>query len=267
MSVKLNKSAMIDEYINNNIDMLINSKKSLEELCEDFNESTDKKVSFSSFYNRFKALTKDKGLTKQRAKRTNKQDNKELPLVSPEEAKRLLPDSDEETEEIEKTLIDNIVSINDDNIHVYDIDRYLNDYKMQTFMFPKKRPTNTADIIVDISKQITINKEIYAPALCIMYNGKLYTNEEYNRAYKTERKNKDKTYINIVKIKNTILTNKYYVCRVIYDFKGTFKPFAETKYAYMIDILNLIKYDKDNDVYERLLTEEEVAEELDDYEL
>lgn len=260
MSVKLNKTAMIDEYINNNITELINSNKSLEELCKDFNETSDKKVSFSSFYNRFKTLTKDNGLTKQRAKRTNKQDTKELPLVSPEEAKQLLEDLNEENKE---TLIDKIESINNNNIHIYDIDRYLNDYKMQTFMFPKKKPTDTADIIVDVSQQITINKEIYAPALCIMYNGKLYTNEEYNRAYKTEHKNKDKTYINIVKIKNINLTNKYYVCRVINDFKLIFKPFSETKYSRMTDILNLIKYNKDNDVYEKILTEEEAIEMLD----
>ena len=72
MSVKLNKTAMIDEYINNNIKMLINSKKSLEELCEDFNKNNDKKVSFSSFYKSFKQISKDKGLTKQRTRKSKK---------------------------------------------------------------------------------------------------------------------------------------------------------------------------------------------------
>lgn len=77
MTVKNNKTTMIDEYINNNLDMLINSNKTLEELCEDFNKNNNnKKVSFPLFYNRFKQISKNKGLTKKRTRKTKEEINK-----------------------------------------------------------------------------------------------------------------------------------------------------------------------------------------------
>ena len=73
MTVKNNKTTMIDEYINNNLDIIINSKKTLEELCEDFNKNNNKKVSFSSFYNVFKDITKERGLKKKRTRKTKEE--------------------------------------------------------------------------------------------------------------------------------------------------------------------------------------------------
>ena len=301
MSVKLNKTAMIDEYINNNIDMLINSNKSLEELCEDFNKNNDKKVSFSSFYKSFKQISKDKGLTKQRTrkskndnKKDNKNDNKKdnkndnnekkgLRPVPPEEAKRLLPDSDEEeqSEEEETPMQKMLHSYKEDNIdklkshkhnRIYGVERHLNNYEAQTFEISKYFPSYYSGyrFIIDTDKWFRVNSQLYAPIVLILSETSVYTNEEYNATFKTSHPKSHNNYTNVVRIPNQDYKYKYYV---VYDDgdERTYEPFAKTDFSECDDILQLLAYERYEDLPEeewdnnnKAKTEEEVAEELDD---
>ena len=121
MKVKNNKTTMIDEYINNNLDMLINSTKTLEELWKDFNKNNNKKVSFSSFYNVFKDITKERGLKKKRTRKTKEEMMKKKGTITPTEA---------QNEEITKPHI----NLNDFSTttnttikqKIYGIERFLN---------------------------------------------------------------------------------------------------------------------------------------------
>lgn len=312
MSVKLNKTAMIDEYINNNIDMLINSNKSLEELCEDFNKNNDKKVSFSSFYKSFKQISKDKGLTKQRTRKSkhqrmlnevkkdnkndstvrmlerseNKKDNndnnnekKELPLVPPEEAKRLLADSDEEEEETPMQKM--LHSYKEDNIdklrhcehnRIYGVERHLNNYEAQTFEISKYFPSYYSGyrFIIDTDKWFRVNNNLYAPIVLILSETNIYTNEEYNATFKTSHPKNHNNYTNVVRIPNGEYKYKYYV---VYDDgdERTYEPFAKTDFSECDDILQLLEYERYEDLPEeewgnnnKAITEEEAAEMLDD---
>lgn len=289
MSVKLNKTAMIDEYINNNIDMLINSNKSLEELCEDFNKNNEKKVSFSSFYKSFKQISKDKGLTKQRTRKNKKdvkKDNnekKELPLVPPEEAKRLLPDSDEEEEETPMQKMLHIYK--EDNIdklkfhkhnRIYGVERHLNNYEAQTFEISKYFPSYYSGyrFIIDTDKWFRVNNILYAPIVLILSETSVYTNEEYNATFKTSHPKSHNNYTNVVRIPNDEYKYKYYV---VYDDgdERTYEPFAKTDFSECDDILQLLAYERYEDLPEeewdnnnktktnKAKTEEEAAEELD----
>lgn len=298
MSVKLNKTAMIDEYINNNIDMLINSNKSLEELCEDFNKNNDKKVSFSSFYKSFKQISKDKGLTKQRTRKSkndnkneNKKDNKQdtnkdnekkgLKPVPPEVAKSLLPDSDEETEEEETPMQKMLHSYKEDNIdklqshkhnRIYGVERYLNNYEAQTFEISKYFPSYYSGyrFIIDTDKWFRVNNILYAPVVLILSETNIYTNEEYNATFKTSHPKNHNNYTNVVRIPNGEYKYKFYV---VYDDgdERTYEPFAKTDFSECDDIKELIQYERYEDLPEeewnnnnKAKTEEEVAEELDD---
>ena len=271
MSVKLNKTAMIDEYINNNIEMLVNSNKSLEELCEDFNKNNDKKVSFSSFYKSFKQISKDKGLTKQRTRKSkkdnkndtkneNKKDKEKFPLVPPEEAKRLLPDSDEETEyETEEepetyiTDLDNIekLAMYSNGKKIYGVERLLNQYEAQIFESSQYFPSYYDEyiLIVDMHKCFTINTTMYAPIVCILSSTNIYTNEEYNTLFKTSHPKTHNHYTNIIKMKQVNYKYQFYVISYRNGYKNI-KPFCKTTYSDMHDILELIEYDKYEDMPE-----------------
>ena len=274
MSVKLNKTAMIDEYINNNIEMLVNSNKSLEELCEDFNKNNDKKVSFSSFYKSFKQIAKDKGLTKQRTRKSkhqrmlnevkkdakndeNKKDNndkKGLRPVPPEEAKSLLPDSDEETEtETHIEDLDNIekLAMYSNGKRIYGVERLLNEYEAQIFESSQYFPSYYDEyiLIVDMHKCFTINSTMYAPIVCILSQTNIYTNEEYNTMFKTSHPKEHNHYTNIIKMKPITYKYQFYVISYRNGYKNI-KPFCKTTYSDMHDILELIEYDKYEDIPE-----------------
>ena len=271
MSVKLNKTAMIDEYINNNIDMLVNSNKSLEELCEDFNKNNDKKVSFSSFYKSFKQISKDKGLTKRRTRKSkkdvkndNKQDTnkdnekKGLRPVPPEEAKRLLPDSDEEEEETPMQKM--LHSYKEDNIdklrlceqkRIYGIEKHLNNYEAQTFEISKKFPSyySGCSLIIDTDKWFRVNNNLYAPVVLILSDSNIYTNEEYNEMFKTSHPKSHNNYTNVINIPNKDYKYKFYVVR---DDRITrrYKPLCKTLYINNDDIKELIEYERYEDLPE-----------------
>lgn len=267
MSVKLNKTAMIDEYINNNIEMLINSKKSLEELCEDFNKNNDKKVSFSSFYKSFKQISKDKGLTKQRTRKNKKdvkKDNNEkkgLKPVPPEEAKRLLPDSDEEAptdaeqSETEPDIadLDNIekLAMYSNGKRIYGVERLLNEYEAQIFESSQYFPSYYDEyiLIVDMHKCFTINTTTYAPVVCILSQTNIYTNEEYNTMFKTSHPKEHNHYTNIIKMQPGHYKHQFYVVSYKNEYKKV-KPFCKTSYSDKDDILELIEYDKYEDMPE-----------------
>ena len=273
MSVKLNKTAMIDEYINNNIEMLVNSNKSLEELCEDFNNNNDKKVSFSSFYKSFKQISKDKGLTKQRtrkSKKDDKNDNKQdtnkdnekkgLKPVPPEVAKSLLPDSDEEEQSEEETPMQKMLhSYKDDNIdklrlceqkRVYGVERHLNNYEAQTFEISKKfKYNNKYALIVDTDKWFRVNNNLYAPVVCILSDSNIYTNEEYNEMFKTSHPKSHNNYTNVIKIPNQDYKYKFYVA-IDNGITRKFKPLCKTSYINNDDIKELIQYERYEDLPE-----------------
>ena len=275
MSVKLNKTAMIDEYINNNIEMLVNSNKSLEELCEDFNKNNEKKVSFSSFYKSFKQISKDKGLTKQRtrkSKKDNKNDNaqdtkkdnnekiKSKP-VPPEEAKRLLEDSDEETqsEEEETPMQKMLHSYKEDNIdklrhcehnRIYGVERHLNNYEAQIFEISKKfKYNNKYALIVDTDKCFRVNNTLYAPVVCILSDSNIYTNEEYNEMFKTSHPKSHNNYTNVIKIPNQYYKYKFYVA-IDDGIIRRYKPLCKTSYINNDDIKELIEYERYEDLPE-----------------
>ena len=291
MSVKLNKTAMIDEYINNNIDMLVNSNKSLEELCEDFNKNNDKKVSFSSFYKSFKQISKDKGLTKQRTRKskkdvkndsekdTNKDNNekKGLKPVPPEVAKSLLPDSDEEEEE-ETPMQKMLHSYKEDNIdklrlceqkRIYGVERHLNNYEAQTFEISKKFPSycNGYKLIIDTDKWFRVNNSLYAPVVLILSDSNTYTNEEYNEMFKTSHPKSHNNYTNVINIPNKDYKYKFYVVR---DDRITrrYKPLCKTSYINNDDIKELIEYERYEDLpeeeWDNKQTNEEQSEETNE---
>ena len=279
MSVKLNKTAMIGEYINNNIEMLINSKKSLEELCEDFNKNNDKKISFSSFYKSFKQISKDKGLTKQRTRKSkkdntvrmlerseNKNDNKKnnekkgLRPVPPEVAKSLLPSSDDEYEtepepepETNITDLDNIEKLMyySNGKRIYGVERLLNEYEAQIFESSQYFPSYYDEyiLIVDMHKSFTINTTMYAPVVCILSQTNIYTNEEYNTMFKTSHPKEHNHYTNIIKMQQGIYKYQFYVVSYKNEYKKV-KPFCKTSYSDKDDILELIEYDKYEDMPE-----------------
>lgn len=262
--------------------MLVNSNKSLEELCEDFNKNNDKKVSFSSFYKSFKQISKDKGLTKQRTRKNkkdstarmlerseNKQDTnndnndkKGLRPVPPEVAKSLLPDSDEETtsEEEETPMQKMLHSFKPDNIdklrlceqkRIYGVERHLNNYEAQTFEISKKFPSYYSGykLIIDTDKWFRVNNNLYAPVVLILSDANIYTNEEYNEMFKTSHPNEHNNYTNVIKIPNQDYKYKFYVVR---DDRITrkYKPLCKTSYINNDDIKEIIEYERYEDLPE-----------------
>lgn len=259
MTVKNNKTTMINEYINNNLDVLINSNKTLEELCEDFNKNNNKKVSFSSFYNVFKDVTKEKGLIKKRIRRTKEEiKNKKEPMTPPEA----------QNEEITKPNI-RLNNLNDfDKLRInnptkiYGIERYLNKYQAQTFEISKDYPNNkNYNLIVDMNKSFSINNLLYAPVVCILSKSNIHTNEEYNELFKTSHPKKQTKYINVIRMKQGTYEHKFYVVNYWGDDRYIM-PFCKTSYKEFADIKELIKYyeEKEETEEETEETEEETEE-------
>ena len=241
MAVKNNKTTMLDEYINNNLDMLINSTKTLEELCEDFNKNNEKKVSFSSFYNVFKDITKERGLKKKRTRKTKEEIEKKKETMTTTEA---------QNEEITKPNINlnNFHTITNTTIKqkIYGIERFLNKYQAQTFEISKEftNPHNYS-LIVDMDKRFRINDILYAPVCCILSKPNIFTNEEYNERFKTSHPKKQNKYINVVRMKPGTYSYKFYV--VNYSNGGKYIiPFCKTSYKEYEDITDLIKYGEES---------------------
>ena len=255
MTVKNNKTTMIDEYINNNLDMLINSTKTLEELCEDFNKNNEKKVSFSSFYNVFKDITKERGLTKKRTRKTKEEMEKK---------KETLAEAQNEERKINIDLNDfSTIANTTIKQKIYGIERFLNKYQAQTFELSKDFPnTRKYSLIVDMDKRFSINDILYAPVLCILSKPNLFTNDEYNERFKTSHPKKQNKYINVVRMTPDTYSYKFYVV----SYSGTNRyiiPFCKTSYKEYEDIKDLIKYGEEPEEE----TEEEPAEtEETDYE-
>ena len=272
MSVKNNKTTMIDEYINNNLDMLIKSSKTLEELCEDFNKNNGKKVSFSSFYKSFKQISKNKGLTKKRTRKTKKElQEAKQEISAPTDArnevrqkyaKQLLEDLEEETETESTKKTTNINLNNFDKLKInnqskiYGIERYLNKYQAQTFEISKEFPnTHKYSLIVDMDKCFRINDILYVPIACILSKSNIYTNEEYNERFKTSHPTKQNKYINVIRMKTGIYKYRFYVVNY-YDDNKDIKPFCKTSYKEYEDITELIQYKEET----KKETEEEEEE-------
>lgn len=240
MTVKNNKTTMIDEYINNNLDMLINSNKTLEELCEDFNKNNNKKVSFSSFYNVFKDITKERGLKKKRTRKTKEEMKKKNETMT---------QSETQNEEITKPNV-RLNNLNDFSTianttikqKIYGIERFLNKYQVQTFEMSKDFPnTRNYYLIVDMDKRFCINDMLYAPVCCIFSKPNIFTNEEYNERFKTSHPKKQNKFINVVRMKPGTYSYKFYVVNYCGDSRYIV-PFCKTSYIEYEDITELIKY-------------------------
>lgn len=127
MCAKISKAQTVYDYIVKNLETLIDSKKSYNELFNDFNKVSKIKVSVSLFYNVFNKVLNDKNLTRERPKKNKKrnqknnknkqqsnndseqsndynteseqnEDNNKLRPVSPEEAAALLDSSSSSSE-------------------------------------------------------------------------------------------------------------------------------------------------------------------------
>lgn len=264
MTVKNNKTTMLDEYINNNLDMLINSNKTLEELCEDFNQNNNKKVSFSSFYNVFKDITKERGLKKKRTRKTKEEMMKKKETTTPTEA---------QNEEITNPNI-NLNNFNDFSTitnttikqKIYGIERFLNKYQAQTFEISKEFPTPRKYLlIVDMDKRFCINDMLYAPVLCILSKPNIYTSEEYNELFKTSHPKKQNKFINVVRMKPGTYSYKFYVVEY-YNSDKYITPFCKTSYKEYEDITDLIKYEEETTNRSSKLSETEEDTEETEYE-
>ena len=258
MTVKNNKTTMLDEYINNNLDMLINSTKTLEELCEDFNQNinNNKKVSFSSFYNVFKDITKERGLKKKRTRKTKEEMKKKKETMEQMEA---------QNEERKINIgFNEFSTITNSTIKqkIYGIERYLNKYQAQTFEMSKDFPNpRKYSLIVDMDKRFSINDILYAPVLCILSKPNIYTSEEYNELFKTSHPKKQNKYINVVRMKSGTYSYKFYVVNH-YNVSDYITPFCKTSYKEYDDITDLIHYGEETT--NRSSTQSETSEETEE---
>ena len=152
MCAKINKAQTVYDYIVKNIETLIDSKKTYNELFNDFNKVSKIKVSESLFYNAFNKVLNDKNLTRERPKKNKKrnqknnnnkqqvnndseqsndynteseksEDNNKLRPVSPEEAAALLDSSSSSSESFndyeEESEEDETESEEDENKPLY----------------------------------------------------------------------------------------------------------------------------------------------------
>ena len=252
MTVKNNKTTMLDEYINDNLEMLINSTKTLEELCEDFNENNNNKVSFSSFYNVFKEITKERGLKKRRTRKTKEEMIKKketMALMEAQKKERKINIGVNDSSTIANTTIKQ---------KIYGIERFLNKNQAQTFEMSKDFPNpRKYSLIVDMDKRFSINDILYAPVCCVLSKPNLYTNEEYNERFKTSHPKKQTKYINVVRMKQRTYSYKFYVVEY-YGDNRYIMPFCKTSYKEYDDIKELIKYEEETEE-----TEEESEEETE----
>ena len=236
MTVKNNKTTMLDEYINNNLDVMINTKKTLEELCEEFNKDNNNKVSLSSFYNVFKDITKERGLKKKRTRKTKEEMEKKKEEMALKEAQK--------EERKNNNNLNDFSTIANTTIKqkIYGIERFLNKYQAQTFEMSKEFPnTRKYSLIVDMDKKFSINDILYAPIVCILSKPNIYTNEEYNELFKTSHPKKQNKFINVVRMKPGTYSYKFYVVSYSGDNRYII-PFCKTPYKEYDDITELIKY-------------------------
>lgn len=241
-TVKNNKTTMLEEYINDNLDMLINSTKTLEELCEDYNQNNNNnnKVSFSSFYNVFKDITKERGLKKTRTRKTKEEMMKKKEAMAQAEAQN--------KERKINIGLNDFSTIANTTIKqkIYGVERFLNKYQAQTFEMSKDFPnTYKYSLIVDMDKKFYINNILYAPVLCIVSKPNIFTNEEYNERFKTSHPKKQNKYINVVRMTPGTYSYKFYVV----SYSGTNRyivPFCKTAYKEYEDITELIKYGEES---------------------
>lgn len=220
MSPKINKAQTVYDYIVKNLENLINSKKSYNELFNDFNNVSKIKVSESLFYNVFNKVLKDKNLTRERPKKNKKrnqknnnkkqqvnnvseqsneynteseqsEDNNKLRPVSSEEAAALLDSSssssesfndyDEQSEESEEDE-------EDENKPLYSNVHITPDGNYEKFLRERGHKTlgifdeilPRTIIIIDVSKRFKIHEKLYAPVVLFISKGIPLTNEEYN---------------------------------------------------------------------------------------
>lgn len=240
MTVKNNKTTMIDEYINNNLDTIINSNKTLEDLCEDFNKNNNKKVSYSSFYHVFKDITKERGLKKKRTRKTKEEMMKKKEEMAQNETQneeRKINNDSNEFSTITHTTIKQ---------KIYGIERYLNNHQAQTFEMSNEFPnTRKYSLIVDMDQRFCINDILYAPVLCILSQPNIFTNEEYNERFKTSHPKKQNKFINVVRMKPGTYSYKFYVVSYSGDNKYIM-PFCKTPFKEYEDITELIKYGEES---------------------
>ena len=257
MTVKNNKTTMLDEYINNNLDMLINSTKTLEELCEEFNENNNKKVSFSSFYNVFKEITKERGLKKKRTRKTKEEMEKKketMALMEAQNKERKINIGFNDFSTLANTTIKQ---------KIYGIERFLNKYQAQTFEISNEFPNpHKYNLIVDMDKRFSINDILYAPVLCILSKPNIYTNEEYNELFKTSHPKKQNKYINVIRMKPGTYSYKFYVVEY-YNDSRYIMPFCKTSYIEYEDITELIKYGEESTNESSTQSETEETEETE----
>lgn len=260
MTVKNNKTTMLDEYINNNLDMLIKSNKTLEELCEDFNKNNEKKVSFSSFYSVFKDITKERGLKKKRTRKTRKEmeeKEKAMALMEAQNEERKINIDSNDFSTITNTTIKQ---------KIYGIERFLNKHQAQTFEMSNEFPnTRKYALIVDMDKRFSINDILYAPVCCILSKPHIFTNEEYNERFKTSHPKKQNKFINVIRMKPGTYSYKFYVVSYSGDNKYIM-PFCKTSYKEYEDITDLIKYGEESTNRSSPLSETEETEYETEYE-
>ena len=263
MTVKTNKTTMIDEYINNNIDMLIKSNKTLEELCEDFNKNHGQKVvSFSLFYNSFKKISEEKGLTKKRTRKTKKELQEAKQKISQENSKQLLEPEPKQEPEPEPEPETNKQT--NKQTKIYGIERYLNKHQKQTFEISKFFPNNQKYLLIlDMDKCFSVNDYLYVPVACILSKSNIYTNEEYNEQFKTSHPTKQNKYINVVRMKPGTYKYRFYVVSYCYGDKYII-PFCKTSYKEYEDITELIKYEEEPEEETEEEPEEETSEETEE---
>ena len=220
MCAKVSKAQTVYDYIVKNIETLINSKKSYNELFNDFNKVSKIKVSESLFYNVFNKVLNDKNLTRERPKKNKKRnqknnnnkqqsnndseqsndynteseqseeqhDNNKLRPVSPEEATALLDSSSSSSESFKDNEEESEEDEEDENKPLYSNVHITPDGDYEKFLRERGHKTlgifdeilTRTNIIIDVSKRFKIHEKLYAPVVLFISKGIPLTNEEYN---------------------------------------------------------------------------------------
>lgn len=273
----MSKQQRVENYLNKNIETLINSEKSYNELFNDFNKVSKIKVSESCFYKVFNKVLNDKNLTRERPKNNRKrnqnkqqknndseqsneynteseqsEDNNKLRPVSLEEAAALLDSSQslndsEESEESEEDENKPLYS----NVHItYDgnFEKFLRERGHKTLGIFDEILLKTV-IIIDVSKRFKIHGKLYAPVVLFVSKGIPLTNEKYNiNANAIFNKTTKTDYINVVRIPYIEYSHKYYNYYPPHSFANDFIPFIYSPYARADkEILNILHFKKSED--------------------
>lgn len=220
MCSKVSKAQTVYDYIVKNIETLIDSKKTYNELFNDFNNVSKIKVSESLFYNVFNKVLNDKNLTRERPKKNKKrnqknnnnnkqsnndseqsndynteseqsEDNNKLRPVSLEEAAALLDSSSSSSESFkdnEEESEEDETESEDENKPLYSNVHITPDGNYEKFLRERGHKTlgifdeilPRTIIIIDVSKRFKIHEKLYAPVVLFISKGIPLTNEEYN---------------------------------------------------------------------------------------